>query len=193
MRNPWLESGEKAPETSQTDTLSFRTIKPWGIGDRFGDYLLVDCGNLPCVSGHDQFTNAKFTRPYTHCSKSTQDGRRKAHWGLPTMPTYRGILNTYYRWGGHLFWRFCKGFPRVPRLLGCTAAAMLPKQTRELSENILQNLRKKWPHHQVLDWLNTWLNVAPNAGFLFVILWNSADLENHTVESRVPNVCSPCE
>ena len=31
--------------------------KLWGAGDRFGDYLCDDCTNMPCVSGHNQFTN----------------------------------------------------------------------------------------------------------------------------------------
>ena len=45
---------------------------------------------------------------------------------------------------------FVNCFLRVG-LLGCNAAAMLPKQG-ELSENILvQNLRNKWPPHPVDD------------------------------------------
>ena len=31
-----------------------------GAGDRFGDYLSVDCVNLPWVSGHNQLSNTKF-------------------------------------------------------------------------------------------------------------------------------------
>ena len=27
-----------------------------GAGDRFGDYVWVDCANLPCVSGRNQFS-----------------------------------------------------------------------------------------------------------------------------------------
>ena len=41
-----------------------------GAGDRFGDNLCVDCANLSCVSGHNQFTNTKFTRRVTKISKS---------------------------------------------------------------------------------------------------------------------------
>ena len=46
--------------------------KRGGAGDRFGDYLSVDCANLPCVSGHNQFTNTKLTRPITKISKSSR-------------------------------------------------------------------------------------------------------------------------
>ena len=41
-----------------------------GPGDRFGDYLCVDCAKVPRVSGHNQFTNAELTRPITKISKS---------------------------------------------------------------------------------------------------------------------------
>ena len=34
------------------------------------------------------------------------------------------------RWGGHLLRRFCKKFLRFPRVLDCTAAAMVPKQSK---------------------------------------------------------------
>ena len=42
-----------------------------GAGDRFGDYLCVDCANLPHVvdSVHYQFTHTKFTRPNSNISK----------------------------------------------------------------------------------------------------------------------------
>ena len=49
------------------------TAKLGGAGDRFGDYLCLDCPNLLCVSGHDQFTNTKFTRPISQISKSNDD------------------------------------------------------------------------------------------------------------------------
>jgi len=42
-----------------------------GAGDRFGDYLCVDCANLPDAGGHDQFTNTKFTRPKAQISESS--------------------------------------------------------------------------------------------------------------------------
>ena len=40
---------------------------------------------------------------------------------------------------------FVNCFLRVPQALGCTAAAMLPKQARELLDNILQNLPQQVP------------------------------------------------
>ena len=35
------------------------STKLGGAGDRFGDYLCVDCTNLPFVSGRNQLTNLK--------------------------------------------------------------------------------------------------------------------------------------
>ena len=46
-------------------------------GDRFGDYISVDCANLPCVSGRNPFANTKFTRPMTKISKPNGDAGRK--------------------------------------------------------------------------------------------------------------------
>ena len=46
---------------------------------------------------------------------------------------------------------FVKCFLRVPRLLCCTAAAMLPKQARVLMENMKQNLSDKLPPQTVLN------------------------------------------
>ena len=40
-----------------------------GSGDRFGDFLCVDRANLSCVSGQNQFTHTKFSRPVTQFSK----------------------------------------------------------------------------------------------------------------------------
>ena len=45
------------------------TCKLGGAGDRFCDYLSVDCANLPCVSEYNQFTN--INRPITNISKSS--------------------------------------------------------------------------------------------------------------------------
>ena len=39
---------------------------------RFGDYLCVDCANLPYVGGHNQFKNSNFARPNTKIPKSTR-------------------------------------------------------------------------------------------------------------------------
>ena len=54
-----------------------------GAGDKFGDYLCVDCANLPCKSGHNQLTKAKVTRPITRISKSRRElgerGRLSRH------------------------------------------------------------------------------------------------------------------
>ena len=42
-----------------------------GASDRFCDYLCVDCANMLCGSGHNQFTNTKINRPITKILKST--------------------------------------------------------------------------------------------------------------------------
>jgi len=52
-------------------------IKLGGDANRFGDYLCVNCANVPCICGHNQFTNTKPTRPITQTSKSTEDKREK--------------------------------------------------------------------------------------------------------------------
>ena len=49
-------------------------IKLEGAGGRFGDYLCVDCANLPYVGGHNKCTNTKFTRPCSRILKSGLDG-----------------------------------------------------------------------------------------------------------------------
>ena len=54
-------------------------IKLGGAGDSFGDFLCVDCASLPCVSGHNQFINTKFTRPIAKFSKSISVGAHIAH------------------------------------------------------------------------------------------------------------------
>ena len=51
-------------------------------GYRFGDYLCVACANLPCVSGHNNFTNTQFTRHITNILKSKwESGMRIAEQG----------------------------------------------------------------------------------------------------------------
>ena len=40
----------------------------------FGEHLCVNCTNQLCVSGHDPFTDTKFTRPITKMSKSSSGG-----------------------------------------------------------------------------------------------------------------------
>ena len=50
------------------------------VVDRFGDDLCVDCTNLICISGHNQFTNTKLTKPTTNISKSID---KAAHPPLP--------------------------------------------------------------------------------------------------------------
>ena len=42
--------------------------KVGGAGDKFGDCLGVDCANVS-VSGHNQFENTNFTRPFPKISK----------------------------------------------------------------------------------------------------------------------------
>ena len=51
-----------------------------GSGDRFGDYLCVDCANLPRAIGRNKFTSTKFTKPTTKISKSFS-GRSVATFG----------------------------------------------------------------------------------------------------------------
>ena len=66
-------------------------------------------------------------------------------------------------WSGYfnLFRRFCNMFQReFPRMLGCTATAMLPSKQGELSENILQNLRNKLPPQTVNNLWSLWQNLA---------------------------------
>ena len=45
-----------------------------GAGGWFGDYLGVDCANLPSVVGRNKFTNKKFTKPNTQLSNSRHGG-----------------------------------------------------------------------------------------------------------------------
>ena len=61
----------------------------------------------------------------------------------------------YTGWGGHLFRRFCNmssesstGYWAVLQLPCC------PSKKGELSENLLQNLRNKWPPHPVVSQLS---------------------------------------
>ena len=69
----------------------------------------------------------------------------------------RQQLGCYYRVGRPLVQKVLfPFFLELPRLLGCTAAAMLPSKQGELLEIILQNLRNKWPPHPVytvVSWL----------------------------------------
>ena len=51
--------------------------KHGGAGGRFGDYLFVDCANLPCISGRNQFINTKFTKHNTKISKSRNERERE--------------------------------------------------------------------------------------------------------------------
>ena len=56
-------------------------IKLGRAGDIFGGYLSLDGANVPCISGHNQFTNKKFTIPCL-------------------LPTFRTLLrNDIRRWG----------------------------------------------------------------------------------------------
>ena len=52
-------------------SISLCVIKLGGAGDRFGDYLGVDCANLICISGNKHLTNTTFTRPIPKISKSS--------------------------------------------------------------------------------------------------------------------------
>ena len=51
--------------------MQYPLIRLGGAGDRFGDYFCADCTNLSCVSGRNQFTDTKLTRPITKISRST--------------------------------------------------------------------------------------------------------------------------
>ena len=75
--------------TPNGDGIGFRAIidELGETGCRFGEYLCVDCGNLPCLSGHSQLANTKFTKPNTKISKSdhrsrSTDGRLKRRLSL---------------------------------------------------------------------------------------------------------------
>ena len=61
---------------SRPPHLAFRVVcmvetKFRGAGDRFGDYLCVDCVILPCISGCNHFMNKKFIRLNTNILKSS--------------------------------------------------------------------------------------------------------------------------
>ena len=79
-----------------------------------------------------------------------------------------GILGTRLVLGGEATCSegFVNSFLRVPQAVGLyTEAAMLPKQAGGggLLENILQNLRNKWPPHPVefhLSNLPPWLSLS---------------------------------
>ena len=43
------------------------------LGGLVTGLVITHCANLPCVHGHNQFINTKFTRPFTKTSKSTQE------------------------------------------------------------------------------------------------------------------------
>ena len=67
-----------------------------------------------------------------------------------TQPTIRPDGPPCTGWGGHLFWRFCLLFSESSP--GCWAVLQLPckpYKQGELLENILRNLRNKWPPHPV--------------------------------------------
>ena len=62
----WMNVRESYSHALEHGTLfNSLTIKLGGARGKFGDYLCVHCANLPCVSGHNQFTNTKLTRPIT--------------------------------------------------------------------------------------------------------------------------------
>ena len=52
--------------------LIHHTVMGGGAGGLmgFGDYLCVDCANLPYVGGHNKLTNTKFTSPHSQISVS---------------------------------------------------------------------------------------------------------------------------
>ena len=54
-------------------TSKWLVTKLGGAGDRFGDYICVDCANLPYAGGCNQFTDTKFTRPDAQVSESTRN------------------------------------------------------------------------------------------------------------------------
>ena len=46
-----------------------------GAGERFGDEFFLDCINLPCISGCNQFKNTIFTIPNTYISTYNRNMR----------------------------------------------------------------------------------------------------------------------
>ena len=59
-------------------------------GDRFSEFLCVDCAILYCVSGYKQFTNTQFARLNTKISSSkydimTHDKRLTDGWPSPSL------------------------------------------------------------------------------------------------------------
>ena len=58
-------------------------------GDRFGDCLCMDYANLPYVSGRNQFTNTKFTRPYNQVLKSNDAGEEGCYAFLSSRRSFR--------------------------------------------------------------------------------------------------------
>ena len=55
-------------------------------------------------------------------------------------------------WGGHLFWRVCKlFFESSPGRVAVLQLPCCPSKEGGLSENLLHNLRNKWPPHPVFN------------------------------------------
>ena len=57
-----------------------------GAGDMFGDYLCAHFANLPSISGRNQFTDTKFSRPNTKILKSSLEinGEKRANGNAAT-------------------------------------------------------------------------------------------------------------
>ena len=103
-------------------SVQFRSCpKLGGAGDKFGDYLCVDCANLPCVRGNNQVTNTTFTRPVTKISKSKPRSKitkrsgkekRKCKWKKERREGGGEIGGGGGEWGGQIKMRTLRSFSR---------------------------------------------------------------------------------
>ena len=72
-----------------------------GAVDRFGDYLWVDCANLHCIRGRNQFANTKFTRPINKMSKSSSYRQSHPDAGAEPPPLVKQLLSLSKRFVSH--------------------------------------------------------------------------------------------
>ena len=72
-----------------------------GAVDRFGDYLWVDCANLHCITGRNQFANTKFTRPINKMSKSSSYRQSHPDAGAEPPPLVKQLLSLSKRFVSH--------------------------------------------------------------------------------------------
>ena len=70
--------GPRAQWAVKWNSASGTITKLGGAGDRIAGYLCMDCANLPCLSGSNQFTDTKFTRPIAKISESNKHVTERA-------------------------------------------------------------------------------------------------------------------